>query len=57
MTLQTVVDAIQNFLAGMHIDEHLVLFVCFGVIIGMLLMRTGVHRRAYGYYQRYRRRW
>jgi hypothetical protein len=54
MTYQTIQQAISQFFAGAHIDEHTALLLCVGVVIGALLFRGGYHRRAYGYYRRWR---
>ncbi len=55
MIPQPILDLLQHYLAGFHVDEHTLLIFAIGVIVGMMLTRGGgVHRRAYSAYRRLR---
>lgn len=50
-----ILQMVSQFIAGLHVTEHELLFFAVGIIVGMMLTRGGgIHRRAYSAYRRYR---
>lgn len=57
MTAQQIIETIQNWLAGVHVDEHSAILVMGGFIAGTLFngrQRLGQHVQRYRNYRRSR---